>query len=227
MGKQKKSAVRNLLFFCFVLLISIVAVPAMSNFNASAMEKLILEEDVYIYDKNNLLDAEVKDKLNKSLIDLDEKTDSECYVVLLKEIGSQTLQEYAEKLFNDLQLGKDCVLLVVSENLDDAMLVVGNDLKSSFDKAKCNQFIKSEFENVKSSGYTIVTKNIINNIIPVFEEKYDVEIKDTKPINMWVIVIIVIVVIIVIILCIRFDGIGELIEGFLEIIFELIAHALD
>lgn len=227
MGDQKKSAVRNLLFFCFVLLISIVAVPAMSNFNASAMEKLILEEDVYIYDKNNLLDAEVKDKLNKSLIDLDEKTDSECYVVLLKEIGSQTLQEYAEKLFNDLQLGKDCVLLVVSENLDDAMLVVGNDLKSSFDKAKCNQFIKSEFENVKSSGYTIVTKNIINNIIPVFEEKYDVEIKDTKPINMWVIVIIVIVVIIVIILCIRFDGIGELIEGFFELIFELIEHALD
>lgn len=227
MGNQKKSAVRNLLFFCFVLLISVVAVPAMSNFNASAMEKLILEEDVYIYDKNNLLDAEVKEKLNKSLIDLDEKTDSECYVVLLKEIGSQTLQEYAEKLFNELQLGKDCALLLVSKNDNDAMLVVGNDLKSSFDKAGCNQFIKSEFENINASGYTIVTKNIVNNIIPVFEKKYDVEIKSNEPIKIWVVVVIVIVFIIIILLIIRFADAGDIIEMFFEFIGELIENALD
>lgn len=216
MNTSKKKAIRSILFFCLILLISMFAISNLSNLNALAAENITLEEGNYIYDKTELLEEDVKSKLNELLVDLADKTDAEFYVVLVKETDGQEFEEYAKEMFSKWQLGKENVLLLVSENDNDAMLIVGNELKASFDEADCDQFIESEFKTNQSAGYTVITENIVNEIIPIFEEKYDVEIEG--PTSIWTIVLIVIIILGVIIVLLKLGAGIDVIELIFEII---------
>lgn len=198
MNITKKKATRRIIFSFLVLLISIFAISNLSNFNVLAAGNLTLENGIYIYDENELLEEDVKTELNGVLVDLTDETDAEFFVVVVKETGNKNVEEYAQNIFSDLQLSKESVLLLISENAEDAVFIVGNELKDCFDKANINQFIESEIKTNLSSGYTVVTENIVNEVISIFEKKYDVEIEGAPNILLLVIIMIILIIIIVI-----------------------------
>lgn len=65
-----------------------------------------VEEDVYIYDEDNIVDDDVEENLNKMLVELEEKTEVEFAVVSVESLLDRSIEDYANNLFNTLGVGK-------------------------------------------------------------------------------------------------------------------------
>ena len=85
------------------LILPMVLVTLMSIFaGCSASEEIPtpeVEEDIYIYDEDNVIDDDVEKKLNEMLVELEEKTEAEFAVVSVKSLLNRSIEDYANNLF--------------------------------------------------------------------------------------------------------------------------------
>ena len=94
---RKKRITSYALFMVVIILVSMITGCTTS------VEKIPIpkiEKDVYIYDDDNIIDDDVEKKLNKMLVELEEKTEAEFAVVSVKSLLDRSIEDYANNLFN-------------------------------------------------------------------------------------------------------------------------------
>jgi uncharacterized protein len=79
-------------------------------------------ENSYVFDYANLIDSSDEDKMRALAKEIEDKSKAEIVVVTVESLGSYTIEEYANELFNswgigDKELNNGVLILVNKENL--------------------------------------------------------------------------------------------------------------
>ena len=172
--------------------------------------KLEIEENIYIYDQDNIIDDNVEQELNQMLVELSSKTRTKFIVVTVESLLSRSVESYSDSLF--VTVGNDNnVLLLISRSDEKVRLQVGENLVGSLGKEKCGYILEDFFiPQRENDEYTQATEQTVHAVLKVLCERYDTTITglDTEsikvrepdpltPLQIFLIVILLIILIIV------------------------------
>ena len=65
-----------------------------------------LRQHIYVYDQENIINDDVEASINKMLEEVEEKTTSEFFVITINSLNNETIESYANDIFNDIGIGK-------------------------------------------------------------------------------------------------------------------------
>ena len=65
-----------------------------------------LRQHIYVYDQENIINDDVEDSINKMLEEVEEKTTSEFFVITINSLNDETIDSYANDIFNEIGIGK-------------------------------------------------------------------------------------------------------------------------
>lgn len=141
-----------------------------------------VEKDVYIYDQDNIIDDDVEAKLNKMIVELEEKTEAEFAVISIQSLKNRTIEEYANNIFNTLGIGKkgedNGVLLIFSRSDERVRLEIGRGLEGCLNDSKCGRILDTYFVPYRENDeYTKATELTVEAVLNVIAEEYDVNIQ--------------------------------------------------
>lgn len=181
-------------FLCssiILVLLSIILSTFCSYTSFAASNDIISindKEDVYIYDKDNLIDDKAEKELNLMLIDLEKKTSAEFAVISIPTLNNLTIEEYSYKLFNELGIGKkgkdNGVLLLFSKTDTKVRLEIGRGLEGCLNDGKCGRILDNYFVPYREeNNYTDATKFTVNAVLSVIAEEYNVELNDVEHVD--------------------------------------------
>ena len=151
----------------------------------SSSEKIPIpkvEDNVYIYDEDNVIDDDVEETLNGILVDLEEKTEAEFVVVSVESLLDRTIEEYANNLFNTLGIGKkgedNGILLLFSRSDERVRLEIGRGMEGFLNDSKCGRILDDYFVPYREEDkYTEATEMTVKAVVSVIAEEYDVQIQ--------------------------------------------------
>ena len=134
-----------------------------------------VEKNVYIYDEDNIIDDDVEEKLNKMLVELEEKTEAEFVVVSVKSLLDLSIEDYANNLFNTLGIGKkgkdNGVLLLFSRSDEKVRLEIGRGLEGCLNDSKCGRILDNYcIPNRENDEYTKATEMTVKAVLNVIAE---------------------------------------------------------
>lgn len=167
------------------VLVLIVIVSLMSLLTGCTTSEKIpiptVEDNVYIYDEDNIIDDNVEKSLNKMLVDLEEKTGAEFAVISIESLLNKSIEEYANNLFNTLGIGKkgkdNGVLLIISRSDTRVRLEIGRGLEGCLNDSKCGRILDDYFVPYRESDeYTKATELTVKAVLYVLSEEYDITI---------------------------------------------------
>lgn len=174
-----------------------------------------VEEDVYIYDEDNVIDDDVEEKLNKMLVELEEKSSAEFAVISVESLQDNSIETYANNLFNTLGIGKkdkdNGVLLLISRSDEKVRLEIGRGLEGCLNDSKCGRILDDYFVPYRESDeYTKATELTVQAVLNVLVEEYDISIQgldkdlpvdeDSESVELFLVVVLLVVLIIAIII---------------------------
>lgn len=139
------------------------------------------KEDVYIYDENNIIDDDVEKKLNLWLVELEKKTTAEFAVITTDSLRDYEIEEYANKIFNSLGIGKkekdNGVLLLISKPDNRVRLEIGRGLEGCLNDSKCGRILDNYFVPYREKDeYTKATQLTVNAVLNEICKEYNVDI---------------------------------------------------
>lgn len=173
-----------------------------------------VEENVYVYDQDNIIDDGVENNLNKMLTELEEKTEVEFAVVSVESLLNKDIEDYSNNLFNTLGIGKkgkdNGLLLIFSRSDERVRIEVGRGLEGCLNDAKCGRILDDYFVPYREDDeYTKATELTVNALLNELAKEYEIDINgmetdlpvkdssdDGLPLWVWAIIIILIVIII-------------------------------
>lgn len=203
---------------CVMLLMVLTTLMSMLT-GCATSEKIpipTVEEDVYIYDEDNIVDDDVEENLNKMLVELEEKTEVEFAVVSVESLFDRSIEDYANNLFNTLGVGKkgkdNGVLLLFSRSDEKVRLEIGRGLEGCLNDSKCGRILDDYFVPYRENDeYTKATEMTVKAVLNVIAEEYEIDIQglekdlsvendsdDGLPLCLWIIIIIIVIAVIVI-----------------------------
>ena len=141
-----------------------------------------VEDGVFVYDEDNIIDDDVEEKINDMLVDLEEKTDVEFAVITVEDLQGREIEDYANNLFNTLGIGKkgedNGLLLLISRSDERVRIEVGRGLEGCLNDAKCGRILDDYFVPYRESDeYTEGTELTVQAILNVLADEYDVQIQ--------------------------------------------------
>ena len=230
---------------CIILLIVLTTLMSMLT-GCTTSENIpipTVEEDVYIYDEDNIIDDDVEENLNKMLVELEEKTEVEFAVISVESLLDRSIEDYANNLFNTLCIGKkgedNGILLLFSRSDEKVRLEIGRGLEGCLNDSKCGRILDNYFVPYRENDeYTEATKLTVYAVLKVLCEEYDITITglNTESIQIeepyeltlgqWVIIIVIIIILLIILEWITGrifgDGFGD---GIVFIILECLGDS--
>ena len=200
----------------------------------SSSEKIPIpkvEDNVYIYDEDNVIDDDVEETLNGILVDLEEKTQAEFVVVSVESLLDRTIEEYANNLFNTLGIGKkgedNGILLLFSRSDERVRLEIGRGMEGFLNDSKCGRILDDYFVPYREEDkYTEATEMTVKAVVSVIAEEYDVQIQGVDEeinveeesdgdIPLWLAVVIIVAILgFALLLAILDDGTGDSSGGY-------------
>ena len=176
---RKKRITSYALFMVVIILVSMITGCTTS------VEKIPIpkiEKDVYIYDDDNIIDDDVEKKLNKMLVELEEKTEAEFAVVSVKSLLDRSIEDYANNLFNTLGIGKkgkdNGALLLFSRSDKKVRLEIGRGLEGALNDSKCGRILDKYFVPYRENNeYTKATEMTVKAVLNVLAEEYEINIQ--------------------------------------------------
>ena len=179
---RKKRITSYALFMVVIILVSMITGCTTS------VEKIPIpkiEKDVYIYDDDNIIDDDVEKKLNKMLVELEEKTEAEFAVVSVKSLLDKSIEDYANNLFNTLGIGKkgkdNGALLLFSRSDKKVRLEIGRGLEGALNDSKCGRILDKYFVPYRENNeYTKATEMTVKAVLKVFAEEYEISIQGVE-----------------------------------------------
>ena len=199
-----------------VMLLSVLALLFASLTGCTTSEKIpipTVEENVYIYDEDDVIDDDVEKTLNDMLVELEEKTDVEFAVISIESLLDRSIEKYANNLFNTLGIGKkgedNGLLLLFSRSDEKVRLEIGRGLEGFLNDSKCGRILDDYFVPYRDADeYTEATEMTVNAVLNVIAEEYGISIdglesdlavedsEDGLPLWAWIIIAIIVIVII-------------------------------
>lgn len=141
----------------------------------------VVQQDVYIYDADDIIDDDVEHRLNEMLVELEEKTGAEFAVISVQSLLDRSVEDYANNLFNTLQIGKkgedNGALLLISRSDTRVRLEIGRGLEGCLNDAKCGRILDTYFVPYRESDeYSTATELTVKAVLAVICEEYDTTI---------------------------------------------------
>lgn len=174
---------RRIVLLCTILLITGVFVAILTGCsNSDKIPIPTVEDGVFVYDEDNIIDDDVEEKINDMLVDLEEKTDVEFAVITVEDLQGREIEDYANNLFNTLGIGKkgedNGLLLLISRSDERVRIEVGRGLEGCLNDAKCGRILDDYFVPYRESDeYTEGTELTVRAILNVLADEYDVQIQ--------------------------------------------------
>lgn len=218
--KRKWHAVFSL---CLLMLVSILCASCTSQ--SAAITIPVVNNGVYIYDEDDIIDNETEKYLNSLLTKLEKATSAEVVVVSVESLQGMDIEDYSYKLANSLKIGKadedNGVLLLISRSDNRVRLEIGKGLEGCLNDSKCGRILDNYFVPYREEDkYSEATRYTIEAIISVIADEYNVTIdriernyteeiekseQETKNVGK-VLIFILIVFLIILIVCSDIDG---------------------
>lgn len=153
-------------------------------FGCSSSEKIPIpkvENGIYVYDEDNVIDDTVENELNTMLVELEEKTETEFVVISVESLLDKSIEEYANNLFNTLGIGKkgkdNGLLLLFSRSDEKVRLEIGRGLEGFLNDSKCGRILDDYFVPYRDNDqYTKATEMTVKAILSVISEEYNISI---------------------------------------------------
>lgn len=207
---------KNRIFSCLMIFMVFATLLSMLT-GCTSSEKIpipTVEKNVYIYDQDNIIDDDVETKLNKMLVELEEKTEAEFVVVSVENLSDRSIENYANNLFNTLGIGKkgkdNGILLLFSPSDEKVRLEIGRGLEGCLNDSKCGRILDDYFVPYRENNeYTTATELTVKAVLNVLAEEYAIDIQgleknlpteedsdDECP--LWLIILFIIIVIVVV-----------------------------
>lgn len=172
-----------------------------------------VQNDVYVYDEDDIIDSDVENELNKMLVELEEKTEIEFAVISIESLLDRSIENYANNLFNTLGIGKkgkdNGILLLFSRSDEKVRLEIGRGLEEFLNDAKCGRILDNYFVPYREvDEYSKAAELTVKSVLNVISEEYEIDIqgldknlsiKDDSDdeIPTWVVIIIFLVILII------------------------------
>lgn len=147
-----------------------------------------VENGIYIYDEDDIIDDDVETELNSILVDLEEQTGVEFAVISVESLLDRSIEEYANNLFNTLGIGKkgedNGILLLFSKTDERVRLEIGRGLEGCLNDAKCGKILDNYFVPYRESDeYTEATELTVKAVLLVLAEEYQIEIQGLEDLS--------------------------------------------
>jgi uncharacterized protein len=118
--KIKPGLIFRVLTAVFIITVSSLMFVSFALAKAQIPKKPV--ENLYIFDYADLIDSSDEDKMRALAKEIEDKSKAEIVVVTVESLGSYTIEEYANELFNswgigDKELNNGVLILVNKENL--------------------------------------------------------------------------------------------------------------
>ncbi len=141
-----------------------------------------VKDSVYIYDEDNIIEDDVEQNLNKMLVELEEKTEAEFAVVSVESLLNRSIEDYANNLFNTLEIGKkgqdNGILLLISRSDTKVRLEIGRGLEGCLNDSKCGRILDDYFVPYRDSDeYTKATELTVKAVLNVLTSEYNITIE--------------------------------------------------
>lgn len=191
-----------------------------------------VEENVYIYDDDNIIEDDVEKELNAMLVDLEEKTSVEFVIISTKSLLNRSIEKYANNLFNTLGIGKkgkdNGVLLLFSRSDTKVRLEIGRGLEGCLTDSKCGRILDDYFVPYRENDeYTKATELTAKAVLSIIAKEYNVEIDgldesltdeesntEDNSFPMWLTILIIFLIVAVFLILVHVDGNGSSGGGF-------------
>lgn len=147
------------------ILLSLLAIV---SFTVSAQDTKSFTPKNWVTDNGNFYTPEQEVELNKIISDYEKKTSIEIGVITIKSLGDTSIEEYADKQFNRIGIGKkgaDNGLLIVFSMEDRASRIeTGNGMEPFFTDADAYDALEVVKPSFRAGNYAEGTTNCINFI---------------------------------------------------------------
>lgn len=198
--------------FSYVVFLMILIMLMSILSGCSTSEKIPtpqVEEGIYIYDEDNIIEDDIEEELNQMLVELEEKTDAEFAVISVESLLNRSIEDYANNLFNTLGIGKkgedNGILLLFSRSDEKVRLEIGRGLEGCLNDSKCGRILDDYFVPYRENDeYTKATELTVKAVLNVAAEEYGIEIQgldkesieteetDEDGFPIWIVIIIII-----------------------------------
>lgn len=171
--------------FSFLILVVMITVYIVTFVSCTVKESIKVPEvkkDVYVYDQDECINDEIELEINTMIKELNEKTEAEFAVISIPSLNGYTIEEYANKLFNKLGIGKkgedNGVLLLFSKSDKRVRLEIGRGLEGCLNDSKCGRILDDYFVPYREEGdYTAATRNTTIAVLQIIAEEYQVKLE--------------------------------------------------
>lgn len=181
-GKMKQKR-RKLIFLITMLIVVISTMSSTITVNAAWFEKTEIpipqvQQDVYVYDEDNIIDDTVEQEINALLIQLEEQTGAEVAVVTVESLLGKEIEDYSIELANTLGIGKkdedNGVLLLISRSDERVRLEIGKGLEGCLNDSKCGRMLDNYFVPYREEDeYSEGTKKTVEAVVAVIADEYE------------------------------------------------------
>ena len=178
---RKVSLILTMMLLLIVTLSSTIPVQASGFNDKSKIPIPQVQENVYVYDQDNILDDETEQKLNTLLVELERQTTAEVVVITVDSLLDMEIEDYSYELANTLGIGKaeedNGVLLLISRNDEKVRLEIGKGLEGCLNDSKCGRILDNYFVPYREEDkYSEGTYKTIQAVVSVVAEEYEVTI---------------------------------------------------
>ena len=116
------------------------------------------------------------------LVELEKKTEAEFAVVSVESLLNQSIEDYANNLFNTLGIGKkgkdNGVLLLFSRSDEKVRLEIGRGLEGCLNDSKCGRILDHYFVPYRENDeYSKATTMTVKAVLNVIAEEYEIDIQ--------------------------------------------------
>ena len=138
------------------------------------------QQDIYVYDQDDCINDEIEVEINSMIRELKQKTHAEFAIVSISSLNGYTIEEYANELFNTLEIGKqgsdNGVLLLFSKSDERVRLEIGRGLEGCLNDAKCGRILDDYFVPYRAEGdYTKATRTTVVAVLNVIADEYQIK----------------------------------------------------
>ena len=166
-----------------VVALIVIFTPLNSLADSSKIKLPDVKKDTFIYDQGEFLNDDEERKVNELLVKLEKASTIEFAVITIPSLNDLTIEEYANKMANELGIGKkeknNGVLLLITKTYNKVRLEIGNGLQgiltdSISGRILDNYFVPYSENNEYDKAVSQTVQAVINRIAS--SEEYDFSI---------------------------------------------------
>ncbi len=137
-----------------------------------------VENDVYIKNEDSIIADDVKENLTQTLVELESKTEVEFSVMSVESLLDRNIEEYANTIFNTLDIGDNGVLLLFSRSDKKVRIEFGRGLEEYLNDSICDRILDTYFvPYCETNEYAKAIEMTETAVLTVISGEYKIDIQ--------------------------------------------------